>query len=266
MRRCALYTAAVAAALSLAPAGASAQKAAPGTGAAKAPSGDVARARALFDKGISLSDEGKWTDALDAFKESDTLVPSAKVRFNMGASLRALGRYVEAKRLLSKLFAEEDGFKLKPDLRANAQKMLDEVDAKVVVAHVTVLPAAAKLEIDGDAGQLDATGATELDPGKHVFVVSAEGYDTTTVTRTLASGKSDVAITAPPKKVIEKRVEVPAPPPTPVYKRAWFWVGLSTLAAGGAAVGVFFVVRPDKKAPVPPTSTTDVVIATSFQF
>jgi tetratricopeptide (TPR) repeat protein len=43
----------------------------------------------------------------------------------------------------------------------------------------------------------------------------------------------------------------PPPPPTPVYKRWWFWTGIAAVAAG-AAVGVYFGVRP--RAAGPPTS------------
>jgi len=41
------------------------------------------------------------------------------------------------------------------------------------------------------------------------------------------------------------------PPPTPVYKRWWFWTGIA-VAAAGAAVGIYFGVKPH--APGPPAS------------
>ena len=43
----------------------------------------------------------------------------------------------------------------------------------------------------------------------------------------------------------------PPPPPDPVYKRWWFWTGIAAIAAG-AAVGIYFGVRPH--AAGPPTS------------
>ncbi len=43
----------------------------------------------------------------------------------------------------------------------------------------------------------------------------------------------------------------PPPPPPPVYKRWWFWTGIA-VAAAGAAVGIYFGVRPH--ATGPPTS------------
>ncbi len=42
----------------------------------------------------------------------------------------------------------------------------------------------------------------------------------------------------------------PPPPPPPVYKRWWFWTGIA-VAAAGAAVGIYFGVRPHAG---PPTS------------
>ena len=47
-------------------------------------------------------------------------------------------------------------------------------------------------------------------------------------------------------------VVVPPPPPPPIYKRWWFWTGLVAIAAG-AAVGIYFGVKPG--AAGPPTST-----------
>jgi tetratricopeptide (TPR) repeat protein len=40
----------------------------------------------------------------------------------------------------------------------------------------------------------------------------------------------------------------PPPPPRPVYKRWWFWTGIAAVAAG-AAVGVYFGVRPRTAGP-----------------
>ncbi|MBI5481328.1 MAG: tetratricopeptide repeat protein [Deltaproteobacteria bacterium] len=40
----------------------------------------------------------------------------------------------------------------------------------------------------------------------------------------------------------------PPPPPRPVYQRWWFWTGIAAVAAG-AAVGVYFGVRPSSAGP-----------------
>ena len=87
------------------------------------------QAKALFQQGISLSDDGKWAEALASFQQSDQLVPSAPVRFNIGATLRALGRYVEAKNTLDAVLTDQQKFNPppKPALLEEVRKLLGEV-------------------------------------------------------------------------------------------------------------------------------------------
>lgn len=220
------------------------------------------RARALFEEGIALSDEGKWPDALAAFEKSDELVPSPSARFNIGATLRALGRYVEAKQTLQRILDEEQSFKppLKPALRKDIQKLLAEVSEKVVVIQVRTSPAAADLQVDGSPAKPLPDGRLELDPGKHVFVLSAKGHDTTTVAKTLSKGDTELAITAPKVKPVEEA--------TPIYKKGWFWA-----TAGGAVVASVTVIvlvvalQPEPlPAKLPPPATVDRVIPAVVRF
>lgn len=51
-----------------------------------------------------------------------------------------------------------------------------------------------------------------------------------------------VPVYLPESRPITERPQPPPPPPTPVYKRWWLWT-LVGLAAGGAAVGIYFGVK-----------------------
>ena len=221
------------------------------------------RARALFEEGVALSDEGKWADALSAFEKSDQLVPSPSARYNVGTTLRALGRYVEAKRTLQSVLTEAPTFKppMKPALKKDVEKVLAEVNAKIVLVSLKVSPVDADVQMDGGAITRLPDGRLEVDPGKHVFVASASGHETTTLAQLLTSD-GDVVLTAPR---IVPRVELVKE--TPVYARAWFITTLSVAVAGAAAVGIIFAAQPRTTTPAgPPDATVQRVIPAAVRF
>jgi len=219
------------------------------------------QARALFDQGLALSDEARWSEALDAFKKSDALVHSASVRINMAVTLRALGRYVEAKRIIEDLLARGvDDKPLKPASQKDVEKLRDEVVPKIVHVELKRNPSDGSVEIDGTLFLVAADGRVELDPGKHVFILRKRGYETVTVTQSLEGREAVVILTAPKLDI--------APPPDdrPFYKRGWFWATVGGVVAAGAAVTVVAVVLDsDARAPAtPPTSTVGRVIPAAF--
>ncbi|MDI1445894.1 hypothetical protein [Polyangium sp. 6x1] len=236
-----------------------------GAGPAK-PTPEQREARALFDQGLALSDEGKWAEALEVFRKSDDISPSTSVRFNIAASLRALGRYVEARDTLDGAVADADARKapIKPALKTEIDKLREEVAGKIVRIELQRSPTDADVTVDGAPVKLAEDGRVDLDPGKHVFVISAKGYDTTTVTKTLSQGDTTLTLTAPRAAT----VEAPKPKDTPFYKRGWFWGTVGAVAAGAAAVTVIVVVtRPDGSSVAgPPTSTIDRVFPAVVRF
>jgi hypothetical protein len=235
-----------------------------GSAAWAGPAEDKA-ARAKFDEGISLSDAGRWSEALEAFRESDKIKPAASARYNIAATLRALGRYVEAKQVGQSVLDDADTLKPKPKTLEQVRALLDEVNAKIAHVEVVVRPAAARVEIDGVALEHTAGERVDVDPGRHVFIVRADGYDTTTVTREIPSGDSRLELGAP-KKVV-------APPPeeeegTPAYASPWLWTGVGVgVAAVVVVVVVVTVVLPeDEVAAEPPPSTVGHPIPVIWRF
>ncbi len=235
-------------------------------GAPGKPTPEQREARALFEQGLALSDEGKWAEALESFRKSDDLAPSTNVRFNIAASLRALGRYVEARDTLDTAVSDAEANKtpIKPALKSEIDKLRAKVASKIVRLELKKSPADADVDIDGAPAKPVPDGRVELDPGKHVFVISAKGYDTTTLTKTLAPEDTALVLTAP-KSVI---AEAPKPKETPFYKRGWFWGTVGAVVAGGVAVTVIVVVTRPDGAPttMPPMSTIDRVIPAVVRF
>jgi hypothetical protein len=235
--------------------------AAPVMAAGGKPSPEERQARALFDQGLALSDEGRWSEALDSFKKSDEIQHSASVRYNMLATYRALGRYVEAKRMAEELLAKGvDDKPLKPALQKDVEKLRDEVAPKIVKATIKRSPADGSIEIDGNLYIVGSDGRIELDPGRHVFVLKKEGYDTATVSKSLEGTEAEVVLTAP-------KIKIAAPPEErPFYKRGWFWGTVGAVVVGAAAVTIVAVAS-SSTAPAaagPPQSTVGRIIPAAF--
>jgi hypothetical protein len=237
-------------------------------GAADAKDTTARRAKALFEEGLALSDEGKWSDALSAFQRSDALVSSASARYNVAASLRALGRYVEAEHVLQGIL-EEAGRSapgkppsagLKSSLRTEVPALLAEVKKKVVVVTLRVDPPDAVVEADGaPLARIAEVDGAELDPGRHVFVVRAPGYDTTTVTKAISASDATLVLTAPRSSVRTSEAA------DPVYKRWWPWTIAGVVLAGAGAAIVVVETRP-RTAASPPPNTANLVVPASFRF
>lgn len=227
-------------------------------GVAHAGPAEDRQARAKFDEGLALSDAGRWAEALEAFRESDRIKPAVSVRFNIAATLRALGRYVEAKDTAQKILADADQLKPKPKLRAQAQALIEEVSAKIGRVSLSIVPRQARVEVDGTPVERPGE-PLEVDPGRHVFVVRAPGHETTTVTQDVPSGSSQLALTAP---TLPPPAPAPAPAPKveeeePLHQKWWLWTTIAGVVVAGAVVAVVVVVTlpEDPAAPTPPTTT-----------
>ena len=226
------------------------------------------RAKAKFEEGLALSDEAKWSEALAAFRESNGLAPMAVVQFNIAVTLRALGRYVECKHSAQKTMDDiGDGLLQvkQPKMKADIDGVLKECKQKVALVGLKISPADGTVEVDGAAPEKLPDGRLEVDPGRHVFVLTASGYQTTTITKEIESGETEVSLTAPPIPKAKATVGAGAPAEeesTPWYESGWFWgVTGGVVAAGAAVVVIVVLVKPSEQTPAePPPGTVDHVI------
>lgn len=83
-------------------AAAHAQNLPPAPDPSSVPAADDARARELFENGSLLYDEGRYEDAIAAWKEAWRLSGRSLLLFNMANATERLGRYDEAMDLLSR--------------------------------------------------------------------------------------------------------------------------------------------------------------------
>jgi len=227
-------------------------------------------AKAKFEEGLALSDEAKWAEALEAFRQSNRLLPHATVQYNIAVTLRALGKYVEAEHSAEQTLADIASKKLQlkqPKLKTDIETLLKEVKAKVAVVAVRVTPEQATVEVDGSAPERREDGRLEIDPGKHVFVVSAKDYQTTTVTQTIEPGESEISLKAP-KNLPTVGPGATPEEETPWYATGWFWGTTGSVVAVGIAVAVIVVVlQPAAQSPAePPAATVSTVVPAGIRF
>jgi len=163
----------------LAPAAAAAQVAPdaappPSDAAAPAPP-DPARdaARGHFQRGVELIEQERWADAIQELERAQALRVTPAVLYNLGLSYRAVGRNREAMGAF-RAFGRTAGPAGDPSLAARVEAYVRELAAGLGRLDVQVEPAGARVRVDGAV--VDARDVLEVDPGRHVVAVEAEGF------------------------------------------------------------------------------------------
>jgi hypothetical protein len=164
-----------------------------------APADDTTQAREHFKRGIAQVRAAEWARALDSFRQSALLKAHAVTSYNIGACLRAMGRYTAARRSFMDALVRNASTpgELPKALTKDSSRYLKEIDKLLVRARVTVAPADALIAVDGaplvregdnlmvagvrDAGPGAKVPLTKftllLDPGAHVVIMNRKGYD-----------------------------------------------------------------------------------------
>lgn len=161
---------------------------------APAPSGDVATAKAKFDKGKTLFAAKNFADALVEFRASYSIVKSPNSHFFIANCLRDLGRlseaYVEYNRVAEEARAAGEQYAGAVDA-ANAER--DAIAPKIVLVNVSTpgAPADATLSVGGMDVTSDLAGKpVPAMPGSIEVKLSAPGKTPATQTVTGAAGET----------------------------------------------------------------------------
>lgn len=175
-----------------------------------------AKARDAFLAGLAQVKEAHWSEALASFERSARLRPLAVTTYNIGASMRALGRYVAAKRAFERALAQDGAAslgRLGDTLRAETKTFIAEIDGLLARATVTLEPKTAAIAVDGrplevekmgnrpvllagtrPAGKGEIPPSSRFDivmnPGTHVFTLSRKGYADAVINETFRPGES----------------------------------------------------------------------------
>jgi hypothetical protein len=131
-------------------------------------------ARARFDRGLSLFEDGDNAGALAEFKRAYELIPNPVVLFNIGLTYAAMNRPAEAADALQTLM--KDPGALSPDHLAKAKQTLAEQTARVAEIDVkSSVPAS--IEVDNiAAAKTPLTAPLRVAGGSHLVGAVAPGY------------------------------------------------------------------------------------------
>jgi len=135
-----------------------------------------ARARLLFDKGVTAYREGRFYDAVDIFLETNRLYPDPKLSFNVGKALEGMSNQAGALRYYREYLRRLPDAPDAHDVESHVHQ-LEQALSQKGLQQLTVLstPDGATVKLDGQAvGVTPWTG--ESFAGKHRIVLEAAGY------------------------------------------------------------------------------------------
>jgi hypothetical protein len=196
----------------------------------------------LFEEGERLfATDADYPAALDRFRRSYDLEPSARALNGVVVANQMLGRHVEAFEGLERLLAEF-GPTLSEGQRARIQRRQDELRARIGVVEIRADQRDARILVDGrELGRGPLRTQVRVAPGSHTVVVTLPGHDPATRAVVVAAGGTVTAdvVLAP----VPVRVERPV-----LVRRMEPWIPWVTLGAGAALVagGVGFRVSADR--------------------
>ena len=130
-------------------------------------------AKQRFQAGVAEFARGNLIGALAEFEESYRLNPVPAVLFNIAVTQKGLGRASDAIATFQRYRAATAANPSAAPRRAEAERLMNEIDAGI--AHVTLsVPPEALVRVD-DREVAPPHERILLDPGIHVFAVSAPG-------------------------------------------------------------------------------------------
>ena len=165
------------------------------------------RGREAFLRGVALTNDEKWADALVAFREAAAAKDHPVVQHNIAWCERALGHYAAA--LVARRLELREPEGLTANQLEEARTDLAIEKKTVARIEVTLEPATAELTVDGlplvfeedpaayrvsfdplpRAPMRQSSFALLLDPGTHVFHASRPGHEDVEVERSFTPGE-----------------------------------------------------------------------------
>jgi hypothetical protein len=213
---------------------------------ARAEARDTAAATELFSKGRAAMKQQDFATACAAFADSQRFDPKVGTLLNLADCEEHLGHLVSARSHWQQAI---DLAHSGSDSRESiARQRFGAVDPRVAKLSVKLAPdapadAAVKRD-DVDLGPGSLGVALPVDPGAHIIVVTADGYDGKTTTVSLTDGEVSEILVGPgakhPPPPPPPPPAAPGPPPSSWSTQKTLAIVSTGLAAAGVAVGTTF--------------------------
>lgn len=237
-------------------------------------------ARSSFEQGVTAMADERYTDALMLFNRSYEIRRAASVALNLGITLRALGRLVEA-RVRFNEFLEVASTTLRERHGRDVTNFLADISRRIGRVHLTALePSSARINVDGRRVAVDENDDVQIDPGEHRVEASAQGFTSLSLPVQITSG-ARIELTfrlqpAVPTTVSDPRVSLTTqeggsrtttiangavgtagpnqngttigrdrlPPPSgSVLSSAWLWIGVGVGVAAAVTIPAVLLTR-----------------------
>ena len=217
-------------------------------------------AQALVTQGMRLIEHRQYDEALAKLRAAYALYDSPKILLDIGSTLRDMGRFAEAANVYAQYLADGGA---EARRKAEVQRLLHQLDAKLTVLEVDVTPMAADVAID-DGPWVPVGGRMEarVAPGMHL--VRARGAGLAPQERRVdghPGAHQGVAIALrpaePPARPPIASVPPPAPAPEPQPPPVVVTARANRVPPRVAAAEPLPPVEPPPPAPAPPD---DVVV------
>ncbi|MBI2391581.1 MAG: hypothetical protein HYV09_18480 [Deltaproteobacteria bacterium] len=205
-----------------------------------------AEARARYERGLKLYEQGAFDAALVEMRRAYELSPSYKILYNLGLIHRQLNDHAAALEAFREYLAE-GGKKLDPKRRAEVEKAVKELEPLVATVTIEVDVVGAEITIDDAVvGTSPLAHPVLVNAGKRKIaaklagkpaatrVLTMAGSDTVTVKLELSESK-----TSPPPTATTTTATTSSETPPPKRDIPWVaWGVTGALAAGAAITGV----------------------------
>jgi hypothetical protein len=204
--------------------------------------------QAVHEFGLS-----NWAEARALFRRAHQLSPSARTWRGMGMAAFELKMYVDAQRELQAALSDTQR-PLTEEQRTQVVSLFEQTKSYVGRYHVTLEPAGAKLQVDGQDVTLDEGNVLLLSLGAHTLGARAAGHDDATVSLKVEGGEDaplpiKLSVTPPPTQPTAAPAPAAATAPAHAPKDEGMsgltvagWVLLGTAAvAGGSAAAFWFI-------------------------
>ena len=173
----------------------------------RAQSADAARAH--YERGIALYDEGQFTAALAEFEAAYEGSHRASILFNIGQIHARLGRAVEAVDTLQR-YLTEAGSGLSAERRGQVESEIATQRSRIATLAVTVSVPGATVALDDlEVGTAPLSAPLRLSAGEHVVSARAEGFETARYRFRIAGGaQQDVSLELVPRGETSARLRI----------------------------------------------------------
>jgi outer membrane receptor for ferrienterochelin and colicins len=134
--------------------------------------GDPGQARAHFELGVRLVEQGRWSDAVRELEAARAIRATAPVLYNLGIAYRAIGRVRDGIAAF-RAFLELLGPGGSAPRRSEVEGYVAELESRLAHVQLRVTPPGASVTVDD---REETATQLELDPGRHRVRVSRPGF------------------------------------------------------------------------------------------